>query len=553
VRAGQRGVGRFVGTGDGERTGRYFLRVRNASAEPTAIRLAEIVGMLAAGQDNAFGQPMGSQLRSCLIAMQLAEASGLGSVDRAAVYWVALLRYLGCTGHAHEVAAVFGDDVDTRSRSVVKDLSDPHQLLPEIVQNAGGGGTAAHRLRSVLAMLAGGRRFVEMNFRTGCEVGDALLERLGISAVVRDSLQFTFEQWNGKGFPNGAHGAAIPIPMRVVRLSQDAEALVRIRGMSEGFQIIRARSGRLYDPTLVSTFLSIGRDVFAQLDKVDPWTAAMALEAQPQVQLEGHDLDRALLVVADFVDLKSVYTAGHSRGVADLAAAAASSIGTNETDVHALRRASWVHDLGRTAIPNSVWDKPGALTRAEADRVELHPLLGEQILRRCSGLSAETALAALHHERLDGSGYSKGLRAGSLPLSARILAAADRYHDLIEDRAYRPALSGTQAAVELRRRVEDGGLDGEAAEAVLVAAGHVSRRPRRRNHPAGLTDREVDVLRLAAQGRTMRQVATQLGISVKTVDHHIQRIYAKTEVGTRGALALFAIENGLVRPAQADG
>jgi hypothetical protein len=123
------------------------------------------------GQDNAFGQPVGSPLRNCLIATRLAEAMRLDEADRTAVYWVALLRYLGCTGHAHEVAAVFGDDVETRSRSVVKDLSDPRQLVPEILQNAGGGGTAAHRFRSVLAMLAGGRRFVEMNFRTGCEVG----------------------------------------------------------------------------------------------------------------------------------------------------------------------------------------------------------------------------------------------------------------------------------------------------------------------------------------------------------------------------------------------
>lgn len=508
--------------------------------------------MLAAGQDHAFGQPVGSQLRSCLIATRLAEAIGLDEADRAAVYWVALLRYLGCTGHAHEVAAVFGDDVETRSRSVVTDLSDPRQLLPEILRNAGGGGSAAHRFRSVLAMLAGGRRYVEMNFRTGCEVGDALVERLGLAAAVRDSLQCTFEQWDGKGFPSGVRGAAIPIPMRVVRLCHDAEALVRIRGMTEAFETVRGRSGRVYDPALVVEFQSVGRDVLAEADKLDPWAAAIAAEPEPRVEVCGDDLDRVLLVVADFVDLKSVYTAGHSRGVADLSAAAASGLGLND-DVDAVRRAAWVHDLGRTAVPNSVWDKPDALTRAEADRVEMHPLLGEQILRRCPGLAAETVIAALHHERLDGSGYSKGLRAASLPMSARVLAAADRYHDLIEDRAYRPALSGGLAAVEIRRRVEDGRLDGQAAEAVLAAAGHVGRSRRRATHPMGLTDREVDVLRLAAQGLTMRQVASRLGISVKTVDHHLQRIYSKTGVGTRGALALFAIEHGLERPTPADG
>jgi HD-GYP domain-containing protein (c-di-GMP phosphodiesterase class II) len=374
-----------------------------------------------------------------------------------------------------------------------------------------------------------------------------------MSTAVRDSLQHTFEQWNGKGFPNGVRGAAIPISMRIARLSQDAEALARIRGMAEAVEIIRTRGGRLYDPAVVEEFVTVGADVIAEVDKLDPWPAAMASEPEPRVGFPGDDLDRVLLVVADFVDLKSVYTAGHSRGVADLAGAAAAGLGMDEIEVGAVRRAAWVHDLGRTAIPNSVWDKPDALTRAESDRVELHPLLGEQILRRCPGLSAETAIAALHHERLDGSGYSKGLRAAALPLAARVLAAADRYHDLVEDRAYRPALSGVQAAVEIRRRVEDGALDGEAAGAVLRASGHTGRGPRRVHHPAGLTEREVDVLRLAAQGLTMRQVASRLEISVKTVDHHLQRIYAKTGVGTRGALALFAIERGLLRPALTPG
>ena len=223
------------------------------------------------------------------------------------------------------------------------------------------------------------------------------------------------------------------------------------------------------------------------MEKLEPWAAAMALEPGPRVELAGDDLDRALLVVADFVDLKSVYTAGHSRGVADLAAAAASGLGMND-EVVTVRRAGWVHDLGRTAIPNSVWDKPDALTRAEADRVELHPLLGEQILRRCAGLSAETAIAALHHERLDGSGYSKGLRAASLPMSARVLAAADRYHDLVEDRAYRPACRAHRLLPRSAVGSRTGGLDAAATEAVLQAAGHV-RPSTRRREPSPAVDR----------------------------------------------------------------
>jgi len=100
----------------------------------------------------------------------------------------------------------------------------------------------------------------------------------------------------------------------------------------------------------------------------------------------------------------------------------------------------------------------------------------------------------------------------------------------------------------MRRRVADGKLDVDAAEAVLQAAGHSDAAPSRprSGHPDGLTDREVDVIRLAVRGLTMRQVATRLSISVKTVDAHIQHVYAKTGVSTRGALALYAVEHRLV-------
>jgi HD-GYP domain-containing protein (c-di-GMP phosphodiesterase class II) len=249
-------------------------------------------------------------------------------------------------------------------------------------------------------------------------------------------------------------------------------------------------------------------------------------------------------VAADFIDLKSPFTVGHSRGVAELACAAAAELGLPTDEVDALRRAAWLHDFGRTAVSNAIWDKPGPLTRAERDRIELHPLLSEQMLRRSPGLSSVQAISCLHHERVDGSGYAKGVGAAAQPTVARVLAVADRYHDLVEHRAYRPALSAEQAAVEVRRRVDAGRFDAETAEAVLHAAGH--SRPADSARPSGLTQRELEVLRLAVQGLTMRAIASKLEVSPKTVDTHIQHIYNKTGVSTRGALALFAVERGLL-------
>ena len=510
------------------------------------VRLAELVAAFALGQDNAFGQPLGSRLRACVVAARLAESIGLSAADRETVYWVAQLRYLGCTGHAHEVAAVFGDEIALRSQSLVSDFTDPREVLPAIVRTAGSAHSGVRRAKDVVAMLAGGRAYMQMNFQTGCEVADALLVRLRMSDEVRKSLRYTFERWNGRGFPNGAKGTSIPLPMRIVDLCQDLEVLARVQGPDNAIATVRRRGG-VYDPEVVDASTSLGPDVFFELDKLDPWDEALAAEPEPQRVLSGSALDDALLVAADFIDLKSPYTAGHSRGVATLAAAAAEHMGLDSTAVREVRRAALVHDFGRTAVPNSIWDKPGPLTRSEMDRVQLHPMLTEQILRRCTGLAALVPAASCHHEKLDGSGYAKGLSGSGLSPAARIVAVADCYHAMTEDRAHRPALSASQAAVELRAMVEAGLLDESAADGVLQAAGHIGTATKRRKYPAGLTDREVQVLRLAVQGWTVRQIAQELVISPKTAGHHIQHIYTKIGVSTRGAAALFAIENDLVQ------
>jgi len=177
--------------------------------------------------------------------------------------------------------------------------------------------------------------------------------------------------------------------------------------------------------------------------------------------------------------------------------------------------------------------------------VQLHPLLTEQMLRRADTLAALNPLAACHHEMADGSGYVKGLKADQLSPAARILAAADRYQAMTQERAHRPALTPEAAAAELRRKAAQGQVDREAAEYVLAAAGHQSR-PRPRTQPAGMTDREVEVLRLAATGLTTAQIARRLVISPKTADSHIQHIYAKIGCSTRGAAVLFALRHNLV-------
>jgi HD-GYP domain-containing protein (c-di-GMP phosphodiesterase class II) len=515
-----------------------------------SLRLGELVATLALAQDNAFGQPLESQLRSCLLATWICETAGFDDDVRETAYWVGLLRYVGCTGHAHEVATVFGDEIAIRAQTLVHDAANPAEVMRDVVAFATAGRDPDERDEIVRMIQETAREWAVHNFSSGCEVADMLVERLDFGPGVREALRFTFERWNGNGYPAHAKGNAIPLAMRIVHLSHDMEAIGRLFSPDHALEAARDRRDRTYDPALADLFVEHGRAWFDRLDSTEPWDAVLALEPEPHRLLAGAELDGALTVVADFIDLKSPFMGGHSRRCADLAANAARVLGLAEEDVTTLRRAALVHDFGTTAVPNSIWDKPGRLTRAEFDRVELHPMVTEQMLRRSPGLAVLNPVASAHHERCDGSGYHKRIRADADALGACVLAATEIYVGLTAERADRPPFSPGDAAAELRRLESDGVVEPRASRAVLLAAGHgeppaaSGKRPR---NPGGLTRREVEVLRLAARGLTTREIADRLTISPKTADHHIQHIYGKIGVSTRAAAALWAMQHTVVQ------
>jgi HD-GYP domain len=251
-------------------------------------------------------------------------------------------------------------------------------------------------------------------------------------------------------------------------------------------------------------------------------------------------------VLADFADLKFPTLLGHSRRVAALTAAAMDRLGRPPAEVTTARRAALVLDLGRIAVPNSIWEKPGPLTDAEWERVRLHASQTERLLSRVPALAGVARLAAAHHERCDGSGYFRGSAAADLPLPARVFAAADTYAALTADRPHRPALPPHAAMTVLHEEVAAGRLDQPAAHAVLAAAGHAVR-PARPQLPDGLTPRELDVLRLVARGLTNRKIARELVISERTVAHHVEHVLTKTGVSTRAAAALYSVQNDLLQ------
>jgi len=310
--------------------------------------------------------------------------------------------------------------------------------------------------------------------------------------------------------------------------------------------VARERSGTQFDPSLVDLVASQAPLLFADLDTAASWTAIISAEPAPSPPLTSSQLDASLEAVGDFTDLKSPYTLGHTRAVAGLAAAAATSLSWPAGDVTHVRRAALVHDLGRLGVSNAVWDKSGPLSAAEIERVRLHPYLTERMLASSPALARFGATAAQHHERIDGSGYPRGLRGDAMTSAGKLLAAADAYAAKLEPRPHRPALAAADAARYLRGEVRAARQDAECAEAVLEAAGHPVRR--RREWPAGLTTREVEVLRLLARGLSNRQIAERLVIARKTVDNHVEHIYAKTGASNRARASLFVVRHGLMPP-----
>jgi HD-GYP domain-containing protein (c-di-GMP phosphodiesterase class II) len=517
------------------------------SAHP--LRLGELVATLALAQDNAFGQPFDSQLRSCLLAMAMCQEAGFDEELRRTAYWVALLRYVGCTGHAHEVASVFGDDIAILGQTLVMDAADPADVGRTMVASATAGHPPEEHAEIVRALQAGAHDWAVHNFATGCEVGDMLIQRLDLGPDVRKAFGFTYERWNGNGYPTHAKGEQIPLAMRVVHLTHDMEAIGRRSSPAEAIDAARERRDRTYDPDLADLFVAHGRRWFDQVDGMDPWEAVLDLEPEPRRTLDGAALDAALTVAADFIDLKSPYRTGHSRRCAQLGADAGRMYGATEQEISALRRAALLHEFGTTAVPNSILDKRGPLTRAEFDRVQLHPMLTEQMLGRSPALAAVNPVAAAHHEKADGSGYHKGLRADATDRAGRLLAAVDVYVGLTTERSDRAAFPADAAAAELRQLASRGLFEQAVVDAVLTAAGNqpartsASKTPR----PGGLSRREVEVLRLAAMGLTTREIADRLFISPKTADHHIQHVYTKIDVSTRAAAALWAMQHELVQ------
>lgn len=509
------------------------------------VRLADLLAGLSRLADLGFGLDAGEALHSCALATALARSLDLPEDDVRAAFYTALLQHVVCTGYAHETAAMFGNELVLNAASARTNLTEPRDTFATFLPMLTRGRPALVRARLAFTALARGDSFGTAFTTAACEVGRSAARRLGLPDDVQSGVYHVYELWRGGGDPDGLAGDEIPVASRLARLAGIAVLFDTLGGVALAVRAVRARSGGMLDPQMAAHFAARARALLGDVDATGSSAFVLDAEPTPVVEVTDARLMDVATVFADLADLKTPFTHGHSRGVAALARGAGHRLRFAAPDVAELEVAALLHDVGRVAVSSALWEKPGPLRAHEWEEVRLHAYHSERILAGSQRLAPLSQVVGMHHERLDGSGYHRGCAGRDVPMAAQVLAAADVYEAMIRHRAHRPALAPEEAEQALLTQARSGRLDPDAVGAVLAAAGRDTAVPRR-ELPAGLTDREVEVLRLVASGCSNAQIAERLVISRRTAEHHVQHIYTKIGVSSRPAAALFAMEHRLL-------
>ena len=509
------------------------------------VRLADLLAGLSRLADLGFGLQAGAALRSCALAARLARSLDLPDDDVRTAFYTALLHHVGCTGYAHETARLFGDELVFNLAAGRHDPAAPLDLFATFLPLLTEGRPPPERARLAFTALTRGGRFGTAYTTAACEVGRDAARRLRLPEAVQRSVYHVYEEWRGGGTPGGLAGDDLPVGSRLARLTGIAVLFDTVGGVGLAVEAVRRRSGGVLDPWMAGRFADRAEALLGEVNATDPRALALAGEPEPVVTVPDGRLVEVAAVFADLADLKTPFTHGHSSGVAALARGAGERLGIPPATVADLEVAGLLHDVGRVAVPDAVWERPGRLNGHEWEQVRLHPYHSERILAGSERLAPLAPLAGMHHERPDGGGYHRGCTRAELPVPARTLAAADAYQAMTQRRPHRPALAPEQAERRLLAEARAGALDPDAAGAVLAAAGHAAVVARQAL-PAGLSAREVEVLGLVAEGCSNAQIAERLVISRRTAEHHVQHIYTKIGVSSRAAAALFAMEHHLL-------
>jgi len=440
-------------------------------ADSQEIALSELIGALSSALDVAEGEPPGHAVRSCLIGMRLADEIGLDADSRSDLFYALLLKDTGCSANAAHMAALFGaDDQVAKRTSKLIDWSRPMAAFVWSLKTVAPGGSLAERAGRLRAIRDEGE-VTKSLMRSRCHRGAEIALKLGFSDATAQAIRGLDEHWDGHGQPYGLRATQIPQAARILCLAQTVEVFHAARGTPAACSVAVRRRGQWFDPALVDALVTF-RDDEGFWDSLTTPDVAAVEPPDRVITADDDRLDQVAHGFAAVIDAKSPWTHEHCARVCTIATGIAEVLGFDAAAVRELGRAALLHDIGKLSISNRILDKPGPLTESERTRFQAHPLLAEQILGRVPSFGELASVVSAHHERLDGTGYPRGLAAEQLTPPMRVLAVADVYEALVSDRPYRSAYP-PEDALELMSADVPSALDPEVFAAlksvVLVA------------------------------------------------------------------------------------
>lgn len=452
------------------------------------IALPELISALTFALDLTETAVPGHGLRCCLLGMRLGRALDLPEEQLTSLYYALQLKDIGCSSNAARMTQVVGGD-DRIVKGAAK-LSDWTSILRasdlRTFQNLWACVLPESPLHSRIARIASlglhrkqnNREMIELR----CERGSEIVRKLKMGETAADAVLCLDEHWNGAGYPDGLRGEAIPLASRICAIAQNLDLFATTDGRDQAIAVLRRRSGRWFDPHLVHLAArlhechELWKDVLQDESLDETRRRVMDMEPRSSDPLLPQHVDTICEGFADVVDAKSPFTYRHSLHVADVAQKLAETMQFPLERRKMLWRTALLHDLGKLSVPNTILDKHGSLTEKEWSVIREHPSLSQSILERITAFGEMAVLAAEHHEKLDGSGYPRGLTARDLTLESRILALADQFAGMTEIRPYHAGYTPHEALELIWQRVPTG-LDPVCFEALAAMIGGTCPQP----------------------------------------------------------------------------
>ncbi len=438
--------------------------------------MSEILSALSYALDLTEGAVHGHALRSCLLGIRIAAETKLSSAQTSSLYFALLLKDVGCSSNAGRMCQIVGgDDRAVKAGVKYEDWTKPHKPsvagLKLLWDNVLPGASVAAKAARILRIGAAQHRNNEELISLRCDRGASIVGKLGMGQAAAQAVRSLDEHWDGSGYPDRVSGEQIPLLARICAVAQHLDVFSSGRGVEAAIATLQKRSGTWFDPGLVHAAVSLHRRgaLWAQCglndSSEDTRSAVLDLDAGTRHRLEAHQIDRVCEAFADVVDAKSHFTFRHSMGVAEAAFGIGRQMEISADRVQLVRRTALLHDIGKLSVSNSILDKAGKLTETEWSAVHQHPGMTRSILERVGPFREMAIIAGEHHEKLDGSGYPNHLLAPELSLESRIIAVADVYGALSEERPYRAGL-GLDEIVSIMTKMVPDKLDADCFEAL---------------------------------------------------------------------------------------